>query len=65
VRVRVDNAKCSGHARCYAVDPELFPIDESGYSILQPREVRAEDTQITRAGVGACPENALTLTEDD
>lgn len=61
VRVRVDNAKCSGHARCYAVDPELFPIDDSGYSSLQPREVKPEDEQATRAGVAACPENALVL----
>jgi ferredoxin len=65
VRILVDNAKCSGHARCNAVDPQLFPIDESGCSILQAREVRAEDAQIARAGVAACPENALTLEDND
>lgn len=65
MRIHVDNAKCSGHARCNAVDPQLFPIDESGYSILQAREVRAKDAPITRAGVAACPENALTLEEND
>ena len=41
MKVRVDSAKCSGHARCYGVDPELFPIDDSGYSILKVREVKA------------------------
>jgi ferredoxin len=64
VKVRVDNAKCSGHAQCYAVDPSLFPIDDSGYSVLQAREVEPKDEEITRVGVAACPENALTLDQD-
>jgi len=53
-----------GHAQCYAVDPDLFPIDESGYSILQERDVRPEDEQVTRDGVASCPEMALILDED-
>jgi len=64
VKVRVDNAKCSGHAQCYAVDPALFPIDDSGYSALQPREVEPKDEQTTRVGVAACPEKALILDHD-
>ncbi|HYB80227.1 MAG TPA: ferredoxin, partial [Mycobacterium sp.] len=35
MRVRLDKSKCVGHAQCYAVDPDLFPIDDSGYSILE------------------------------
>lgn len=64
VRVRLDESKCVGHAQCYAVDPDLFPIDESGYSTLEEREVRPEDAQLTRDGVAACPEMALILDED-
>jgi ferredoxin len=64
VRVRLDKSKCVGHAQCYAVDPELFPIDESGYSVLEEREVRPEDEQVTRDGVASCPEMALILEED-
>jgi ferredoxin len=64
VRVSVDSAKCSGHARCYGVDPELFPIDDSGYSALQVHEVKPEDEENARAGVAACPENALILHEE-
>lgn len=64
MKVRVDNSKCMGHAQCFAVSPELFPIDESGYSNLQPREVRPEDEQATRDGVHACPERALILEGD-
>jgi ferredoxin len=64
VKVRLEKSKCVGHAQCYAVDPDLFPIDESGYSILEEREVRPEDVQLTRDGVAACPEMALTIEED-
>jgi ferredoxin len=52
-----------GHAQCYAVDPDLFPIDDSGYSILEAHDVRPEDEQKVRDGVAACPELALTLEE--
>jgi ferredoxin len=64
VKVRLETSKCVGHAQCYAVDPELFPIDESGYSILEEHEVRPEDEQLTRDGVASCPEMALILEED-
>lgn len=64
MKVSLDQSKCVGHAQCYAVDPELFPIDESGYSILEEHEVSPQDAQSTRDGVAACPEMALILEED-
>ena len=64
MRVRLEKSKCVGHAQCYAVDPDLFPIDESGYSILEDREVRPEDIQLTRDGVASCPEMALIIEEE-
>ena len=64
MRVRLDTSKCVGHAQCYAVDPDLFPIDPSGYSVLEEREVRPQDEQVTRDGVASCPEMALILDQD-
>lgn len=64
MRVRLEKLKCVGHAQCYAVDPDLFPIDESGYSILEEHEVQPEDVQVTRDGVASCPEMALIIEED-
>lgn len=63
MKVRLEQSKCVGHAQCYAVDPDLFPIDDSGYSILGERVVRPEDEQLTRDGVAACPELALILED--
>ncbi|SOX54087.1 ferredoxin, partial [Mycobacterium ahvazicum] len=64
VRVRLEKSKCVGHAQCYAVDPDLFPIDESGYSILEEHEVPPEEAELTRDGVASCPEMALILDEE-
>jgi ferredoxin len=64
MKVRLEQSRCVGHAQCYAVDPEIFPIDESGYSTLEEHEVAPEDGQVTRDGVAACPEMALILEED-
>lgn len=64
MRVRLERDLCVGHAQCYAVDPELFPIDEQGYSTLEEREVDPADEQRTREGVAACPEAALILEDD-
>lgn len=64
MKVRLEQSRCVGHAQCYAVDPELFPIDDAGYSILEAHEVTPDDEQLTREGVSACPEMALALEED-
>jgi ferredoxin len=64
MKVRLEQSKCVGHAQCYAVDSDLFPIDDSGYSILEEHAVKPEDEQLTRDGVAACPEMALILDED-
>jgi len=65
MKVQVDNAKCMGHAQCYAVDPDLFPIDDAGYSTLRPHQVKPEDEELTRQGVAVCPEQALILDENN
>lgn len=64
MKIRLDRPKCAGHAQCYAVDPDLFPIDDDGYSILETRTVGADEEQTIRAGVASCPELALILEED-
>jgi ferredoxin len=64
MKVRLERSKCAGHAQCFAVHPELFPIDDEGYSTLQERTVAPGDEQATRDGVAACPELALIIDED-
>jgi ferredoxin len=63
MKVWLERDKCAGHAQCHAVNPDLFPIDDDGYSTLEAHQVAAQDEQATRDGVAACPELALRLEE--
>lgn len=64
MKIRLDRSRCSGHALCHAVDEDLFPLDDDGYSVLQPHVVAEDDEPRIREGVAACPEAALILEED-
>jgi ferredoxin len=63
VRIVVEKGKCTGHARCNAVAPEVYPLDDDGYNALTEGEVRAGQEQHARDGAAACPERAITVTE--
>ncbi|MDZ7884567.1 MAG: ferredoxin [Mycobacterium sp.] len=63
MKVRLERTRCAGHAQCYAVDPEIFPIDDDGYCIMKDHTVAPGNEQATRDGVNACPELALIIEE--
>ena len=63
MRVRLIRAKCAGHAQCYAVAPDLFPIDDEGFCILEERDVAPDEMALAQAGVAACPELALVIDD--
>ncbi|OBH12783.1 ferredoxin [Mycobacterium sp. E1747] len=65
MRVRLERDKCAGHAQCNAVAPDVFPLDDLGYSTLEDHLVAPGDEQATRDGVAACPEHALFIDDDD
>lgn len=62
ITVRVDSDKCQGHARCSALAPELFLLDEFGNA----REARSgcvppelvDKAYMARAN---CPEEAIIV----
>lgn len=63
MKVHLERSRCAGHAQCYAVDPDIFPIDDDGYCIMEDHTVAPGDEETTRAGVDSCPELALTIEE--
>jgi ferredoxin len=64
VRVHVDPEKCQGHNRCYALAPELFEIDEYGFSSEVNDGVVPEDLEDkARLAVANCPEYAISIAE--
>ncbi|MFT4124697.1 MAG: ferredoxin [Gordonia sp. (in: high G+C Gram-positive bacteria)] len=63
MKIHIDLDKCAGHARCFAVSPELFDIDDDGYALRSDFEVDAPDVETAREAAVACPERAITTTE--
>ena len=64
MKVIANQSLCSGHARCAAVAPEVFELNDDGYIGFNERIVPAGLEAQARRGVLACPERALSLIED-
>jgi ferredoxin len=66
VRVHVDQDKCQGHNRCFALAPGLFHIDDLGQSHeLNDGIVPAGQEEQARLAAANCPEFAIELSEDE
>jgi ferredoxin len=63
MRVNVDRELCFRHARCFAHCPEVFGLDEEGYSVVLTPEVAPQYQQVAREAVNLCPERAIALIE--
>lgn len=63
MKINIDRARCTGHAMCFAQAPELFPLDDEGFSIADGKEVPPSDEERARLGAEACPERAITLSD--
>ncbi|HLM06233.1 MAG TPA: ferredoxin [Blastococcus sp.] len=61
MKIVVDKARCSGHARCAAAGPDLYELDDLGYNALTELEVPAGMEKQAQDGAAACPERAITL----
>jgi ferredoxin len=64
MRVAVDAKHCQGHTMCNMVAPELFRLDdEDGHSYVVDPEVPPGQENAARAGMAACPEQAISVEE--
>ena len=61
VVARRDPARCYGHALCHATAPELFGLDDDGYSTLRERTIPAGQEALATRAAQACPERAITI----
>lgn len=63
MRISVKPNTCQGHARCHALAPEIFQLDDSGYILPGDIQVPPGQEQIALRGVRACPERALQVAD--
>jgi ferredoxin len=63
--VRVDRKRCQGHARCSAIAPELFELDELGHArAIADGRVSPTLEDKARLAKANCPEIAIDVIEE-
>lgn len=60
MKLTIDTAKCSGHARCYDTAPDIFDIDDSGYALPVDKQVGEPLDEKIADAIAACPERAIS-----
>ncbi len=65
MKVKVDHKKCQGNARCWALAPDIYQLDDSGYVLAGDIEVKPGQEALARRGARACPERALTIEGEE
>lgn len=63
MKIRIDQQNCAGHARCAAVAPEVYRLDDDGYIALAEIDVPDELLEKARRGARACPERVIVAEE--
>lgn len=62
LHLTVDPDLCQGHARCYALAPQLFDIDDvDGHARALPGPVPVDLEDKAELAVRSCPERAISL----
>jgi len=65
MKVTVDQEKCQGHNRCYALAPELFDVDDLGTAFaLNDGHVPPDLEDKARLAVDNCPEYAIEISHE-
>jgi ferredoxin len=62
MKVAVDPELCQGHARCWAICPEVFFLDDEGHAHVPVADVTPEFEAKVREAARNCPERAITLS---
>jgi ferredoxin len=61
MKVSADPARCQGHARCNAICPEVFELDEDGFVVLLTPSPGDELAVAVNDAVANCPERAISV----
>ena len=65
MKIVIDRSRCTGHARCAAIDPELYILDDDGYIASDGFDVPEGKEASAKRGARACPERVISVVEED
>jgi ferredoxin len=63
VRVTVQTDHCMGHARCAAVAPEVYELNDEGYNATPEQVVEPARASQALRGARACPERIIKVED--
>ncbi|MBC2864947.1 ferredoxin [Streptomyces mexicanus] len=61
MKIEIDRPRCEGHARCNAIVPELFVLDEDGYIDTDGFDVPPALEDDAEVAAASCPERVITV----
>lgn len=64
MKIRIDKKRCVGNARCWAVAPDLYPLDDDGYISIEGFEVPEGMEEPAKRGARSCPERVIEILDD-
>lgn len=66
MRVHIDQDRCQGHGRCYAIAPAVFEPDDLGQGhVVGSGTVPGAEEDAARRAAANCPEAAIIVEEGD
>ena len=65
MKIRIDPDRCQGHARCFALAPELFAVDDYGQASVIVAEVPTALEDRAELAIANCPEYAIARVDDE
>lgn len=65
MKISIDPARCSGHARCWETAPDLLADDDDGRGVVRrpDAEIPTELEDQARTAARVCPEGAVILSD--
>jgi ferredoxin len=61
MKVSIDEDNCRGHGVCCALSPEVFELNDDGYTVVMRPEVPGDHRDAVEAAVSQCPERAIAV----
>ncbi len=65
MKIRIEKHACVGNARCAAIAPELYPLNDDGYISVDQIDVPGGQEALARRAARACPERIIHVEDDN
>lgn len=65
MRIVVDPNRCSGHARCNWLAPDLIDLDDEGFAVPREGPVPSDKIADAHSVRDNCPESAISLSDEE